>query len=98
MIKKVGTILGVIIALGTILGAGWSFYDCKADKTELVKLQSAFNVYQLEQQRRYLQQRIWELQRQFPQTYMNMVEYHRLVNELKAIDQQINAYYQRKGS
>lgn len=95
--KKVSTILGIIISIGVIAGAGWTFYEKKADRIELSELAGNFQVYKLEQYRRYLNQRIWDLKREFPDRYRDMREYQRLVEELRQIDQKIDAYYRKGG-
>lgn len=69
----------------------------KADRTELEIVASDLYIYKLEQHRRYIQQRIWDIQRQYPNSYQSNSEYRRLVEELRQIDIKISAYYQRKG-
>lgn len=95
--KKISIILGIIIAASTILGAGWKFYDAKADRIQVERLAGSFEAYKLQQYRRYLQERIWSMETRYPKTYTHMPEYKRLIEELKQIDLKINAYYQRNG-
>ena len=108
--KKIHIILGIIIAFGVILGAVYRFDTCKASRdyvTELAKLKADrkevmdlagnFEIYKLEQYRRYLQERIWAMQTMYPTQYSTMPEYLRLVQEMRQIDLKINAYYKRGG-
>lgn len=105
----IGVILGVCALIGTAYG-GFKFYSCKADriyvdqikqlkadKKDLELVKADFYIYKLEQYRKYIQQRIWDIQRQYPTAYQNNSEYRRLNEELKQIDMKINAYYQKGG-
>ena len=95
--KKLHIILSVIIALGIISGAVWRFDVCKASKSEVIELAMDFKVYKLESYRRYLQERIWAIEKQYPNQYKDMTEYRRLVEELRQLDVKISAYYQKRG-
>jgi len=95
--KKLSIILGVIISLGIICGGVYRFDCCKASKKSVIELAGNFQIYKLEQYRRYLQERIWTLQNRFPNSYQTMHEYRRLVEEMRQIDTKINAFYQRRG-
>lgn len=95
--KKIHIILSVVIALGAILGAVYRFDVCKASKESVIELAGNFEIYKLEQYRRYLQERIWALQNRYPNHYQTMPEYLRLVEELRQIDMKIRAFYQRGG-
>lgn len=94
--KRLSIILGIIIGLMTISGAVYRFDVCKASKESVAQLSNNFEIYKLEQYRRYLQERIWALQTRFPQDYADHPEYRRLVEELRTIDQKIRAYYDRR--
>lgn len=93
--KKLSLILGIIISLSIMLGAVYRFDTCKASKEEVAQLAGNFEIYKLEQYRRYLQERIWALQSRFPQTYMSHPEYMRLTEELRQIDKKLEGYYRR---
>lgn len=96
--NKLHLILGILISIGIIYGAVYRFDICKASRSSVVELKADFSIYKLEQYRRYLQERIWQLQRENPQTYTNLGEYKRLVEELRMIDIKIKSYYKfRKG-
>ena len=95
--KKWQTIVALVIGIGIISGAGWEFWTCKADKIEVEQVASSLYIYKLEDHRRYIQQRIWDLQMRYPQTYQNMREYRELIAELQKIDMQIGAYYRQGG-
>jgi len=111
MSDKIKTILAIIIGSLTILGSaygGFKFYSCKADrayveqikelkadKVELELVKADFYIYKLQQRRKYVQERIWDIQRTFPHDYMNRREYRDLVQELKQLDIEINAYYNK---
>jgi len=95
--KKIQIIIAIIVGLLAISGAGWKFYDCKADKESVLMLADDLRVYKLENYRRYLQERIWAIERQYPNSYQNMIEYRRLVEELRQLDIKIQAYYRRHG-
>ena len=95
--KKLQIIVAIIVGMIAIGGTGWKFYECKADKIQVLELAANFDIYKLEQYRRYMNQRIWDIKREYPNRYQNMREYHRLVEELRQIDMKINAFYQRKG-
>jgi len=96
-VKKIATILGIIISLGIIGGAVYSFDQRKVDKEVYVEFVASTHVQFLEQHRRYIQQRIWEMQARYPNTYPDMIEYQRLVEELRQIDMKIRAFYRRRG-
>jgi len=95
--KKIGTILGIIISLGIIAGAVYSFDQRKLNVTVHEEFVAANKTDTLERHRRYVQQRIWDIQRMFPNTYHIKIEYQQLVQELKQIDMKIRAYYQKRG-
>jgi len=95
--KKISTLLAIILSAIALAGAVYRFDHCKASKESVIKLASSFEIYRLEQYRRSLQQRIWDIQKSYPNTYIQMMEYRRLVDELRMIDMKIKAYYQRKG-
>lgn len=107
--KKIQTIIAIVIGIFTIISisyGGFKFYSCKADREELSLkadlkelelVRDDLYIYKLQQRRKYVQERIWDIQRTFPNSYMNNIEYRNLVQELKQIDMQINAYYQKKG-
>ena len=93
--KKLSLILGIIISITVIGGAVYRFDVCKASKEEVAQLAGNFEIYKLEQYRRYLQERIWALQTKFQQTYQSHPEYMRLVEEMKQIDKKLEGYYKR---
>jgi len=95
--KKIHIILSVIIALGIISGAVWRFDTCKASKDSVIELAMDFKVYKLESYRRYLQERIWAIEKQYPNQHRDMTEYRRLVEELRQLDVKISAYYKKRG-
>lgn len=95
--KKIHILLSVIIAIGIVLGAVYRFDCCKADKQEFKQYVAFTDIRFLQEHRKYIQQRIWAIQKQKPTTYQHDMEYLRLVNELMQIDLKINAYYKRKG-
>lgn len=101
MFKKFGlleTLLAVIISLGVIGGAVYRFDFCKVDKQAFAALEAKVNVNDLKTYRRHLQQRIWDIKRQYPNNYQQRREYQELIQELKDVDAQIKAYYmKRKG-
>ena len=69
----------------------------KADQADLELVKADFYIYKLQQRRKYVQERIWDIQRTFPNNYMNRQEYRDLVQELKQLDVEINVYYNKKG-
>jgi len=69
--------------------------QAKADRAELELVRADLYIYKLQQRRKYVQERIWDIQRQFPSNYMNNQEYRDLVQELRRLDIEINAYYQK---
>jgi len=89
--------LAIVLALGAIGGAIYKFDICKVERkayaTFVAGTQNSFLVIH----RREIQQRIWDIQRQYPSTYQNMREYQRLVEELRHIDMKIKAYYHKGG-
>jgi len=89
--------LAIILALGAIFGAVWRFDSCKVAKAEFKAYVADTDVFKLETYRRALQQRIWDIKREFPNTYQNMREYLNLLDELRALDVKISAHYQKKG-
>jgi len=91
------TLLAVIISIGVIGGAVYRFDFCKVDREAFAQLEAGFSVYKLEQYRKSLQQRVWDIQRNYPNTYQNKREYRELVEELRKLDLQIKAYYMKKG-
>jgi len=95
--KKWQTIAALIVAMIVIGTSGWKFFECKASKSSVIELAANFDIYKLEQYRRYMNQRIWDIKREYPNQYQNMREYHRLIEELRQIDMKINAFYQKKG-
>lgn len=95
--KKLQIILAVILGLMAIGGAVYKFDFCKVEKVAYAKFVAKTDNQFLQNHRRYIQSRIWELQRTFPQTYLHMREYKELAQELSNIDMKINAYYQKKG-
>ena len=95
--KKLQIIIAIIVGLMAIGGTGWKFYDCKASKAEFQEYVSMNDTMWLENYRRDLQKRIWDIQREYPHNYQNMTEYKRLVEELGLIEIKIQAYYQGKG-
>jgi len=100
MFKKFGileTILAVILSLGAIGAAVYRFDYCKVDKEAFAALEAKVNVKDLESYRRHLQQRIWDIKREYPNNYEQKREYQELIQELKMIDTQIKAYYNKKG-
>ncbi len=97
MIKKWQTIAGLIVALIVIGTSGYKFWDCKANKVQVREVASSLYIYKLEDYRRYIQTRIYDLMRIYPNNYQNMREYQSLVNELRKVDVKINAYYQKGG-
>jgi len=90
-------ILAIILALIAICGAVWRFDSCKVAKAEFKAYVAGADTFKLEVYRKALQQRIWDIKREFPNTYQNMREYLNLLDELRALDVKINAYYQKKG-
>jgi len=113
MLKKFSAVIGIILGMSaiiTIAYGGFEFYSCKADKSEVAQLSQIkadrielelvandLYIYKLQQRRKYVQERIWDIQRAFPNNYMNNQEYRNLVQELKQIDVQISAYYRKGG-
>lgn len=93
--KTIHIILGIIISLGVISGAVYRFDVCKASKESVIELAGNFELYKLEQYRRYLQERIWQLQKAFPLDFHQHPEYQRLVQELQSIDRKLESYYKR---
>jgi len=85
----------VALCVGLLMlgGSGWKFYECKASKESVLELSANFDIYKLEQYRRYLNQRIWDIKREHPNQYQNKREYLLLVEELRQLDAKINAYY-----
>lgn len=110
---KIKTVLAIIVGVIAIIGSaygGFKFYSCKADikaveeikqlkadRDELELVRADLRIYKLQQRRKYVQERIWDIQRAFPNNYMNNQEYRDLVQELRQLDVEINAYYQNKG-
>jgi len=90
--KNISIILGIIISLSVVGGGIYRFDTCKASRESVEQLAGNFEVYKLEQYRRYLQERIWALQDRGQQ---NTDEYRRLIEELRQIDLKLKAYYQR---
>ena len=100
MFKKFGileTILVVILSLGAIGGAIYRFDYCKVDREAFAALEAKVDVNQLENYRRALQQRIWDIKRQYPKTYQLKREYQELMQDLRNVDTKIKAYYKKKG-
>ena len=91
------TFLAVIISLGIIGGAVYRFDFCKVDREAFAQLEAGFDVYKLEQYRRSLQQRVWDIKKNYPNTYKNKREYQELVESLRQLDLKIKTYYLKKG-
>jgi len=103
-IKKLYTILGCLATITVLIAAWYKFDVCKVNKEAFAQFQNEHEDYVamndtrwLENYRRGLQQKIWDIQREFPTTYLNRVDYKQLVEELRLLEMKINAYYQRKG-
>ncbi len=95
--KKLHLILVVIVAIAAILGGVYRFDHCKVAKAEYENYVAATDNFKFESYRRYLQERIWAMKRNYPNRYSQMPEYSRLVEELRQLDLKINAYYNRRG-
>jgi len=102
--KKWQTIVALIVGLLVIGGTIYRFDVCKVSKDAFAQFQNEHEDYiamndtrWLENYRRGLQQKIWDIQREFPTTYQNRVDYKQLIEELRLLEMKINAYYQRKG-
>jgi len=97
MTKKTQIILAIIGSLILIGGSIYRFDVCKVEKKAYAEHVAYTNVQFLQQHRRYIQSRIWELQKRYPQTYVHMREYKELVQELANVDMKIRAYYNKGG-
>lgn len=100
MFKKFGlleTLLTIIISASVIGTAVYRFDYCKVDKEAFAALEAKVDVNQLEGYRRALQQRIWDIKREYPNTYQQKREYQELIQDLKNTDEKIKAYYKKKG-
>jgi len=101
-------ILGVIISFGVIASAvAGTLYHFEKTKVGIEEYQTFVKNHKqycaytdirfLEQYRRTLQQRIWDLQRRYPSTYNRLPEYLNLIQELRNVDMKIKAFYSRGG-
>jgi len=108
MVKGLAKILGIVVSLGMIgyAIAGTLYHIDKSkvsieqyekDKKEHEEYVAFTDVRFLEQHRRDLQQRIWDIKRSYPTTYHQMSEYLKLVDDLRKLDLKIKVFYQRKG-
>lgn len=95
--KKAIQILTAVTLVFAMLGGLYAYDQRKVDKAIYTEFAASVNVQFLEQHRRYIQARIWELQARHPDTYHQIREYQRLVEELRQIDMKIRAFYQRRG-
>ena len=96
-IKAWQVVLAIFIMLGTIGGTGYKFYECKASKQSVENLAGDYHNYQDVQRKRAVEQRIWDIKREKPNSWQNDLEYQRLQSELDLLIIKINAYYNRKG-
>lgn len=95
--KRLSLMLGIIISLSVILGAVYRFDSCKVSQAAFKEYVALNDTMWLENYRRDLQQRIWAIQKEFPNTYQQRDEYRRLVEELRLLEIKIKAYYESKG-
>lgn len=94
---KVETILAIIVSLIFIGGAIYKFDICKVEKEAFATYQAKTDVQFLEIQRRNLRQRMYDLERLYPNDYNSRREYQELKQKLELLDKKIEALY-RKGS
>ena len=99
--KNWAKILTIVISLGVIGSAiAGTLYHFETTKVSIAKYERyvAFtDVRFLEQYRKEIQQRIWTIQRVYPSNYRSIIEWQRLVEELRQIDMKIRAFYQKRG-
>jgi len=95
MSKRILTIVCIIVGLLTIGGTGWKFYDCKASKAEVAVVKDDFANFKLTDYRKELVVRIWQIEREFPNTYRNRMDWRQLTEELRLLDIKIEAYYKK---
>jgi len=96
-LNKVYTILSIIVAVIIIGTAVYSFEQRKVDKVQYEEYCAFTDVRFLEQYRKELNMRIWAIMHNYPNQYHDMIEYQRLVEELRCIDIKIRAFYQKRG-
>jgi hypothetical protein len=94
---RLQTILAIIISLTVITGSVWRFDVCKASKGEVIELKEDLATFKLSEYRKELVMRIWRIEKEFPKTYQNRIDWLELQEELKLLDLKIKAYYNKKG-
>jgi len=94
---RLQTILAIIVSLTVISGAVWRFDVCKASKIEVAEVKADLATFKLSDYRKELVMRIWRIEREFPITYRNRMDWLELQEELKLLDLKIKAYYNKKG-
>lgn len=95
--NKIYTILSIIIAVIVIGTAVYSFEQRKVDRTQYEEYCAFTDMRFLEQYRKELNVRIWTIMHNYPDRYRDMIEYQRLVEELRCVDMRIRVFYQKKG-
>jgi hypothetical protein len=63
--KKIATIVGVIVGLFSIVGGIWAVDSTYTRDTEFCQLRQQFNYQMMSQRARELQVRMWDLERQY---------------------------------
>ena len=110
--KKFAMIVGVIVSLG-VIGAAivGTLYHIDKMKLDVIQYKEDQQEYKkqhkkdlaftdvrfLENYRRDLEQRIWAMERNYPNSYHRMSEYKKLIADLRQINMKIQAFYNRKG-
>jgi len=62
MIKKISTVVGIIVALFVILGGAWKYDQMKADASELQLVAARLDQKIVNDNIRAVQQRIWDME------------------------------------
>lgn len=95
--KKIYTIIGIILGIFAIMGAIYKFDYCKVNRNAFAMYQVKTDVQFLEIQRRNIRQRLWDIESRYPKTYKQRIDWRDLKLELERLDKQINSLY-KKGS
>ena len=96
MFDKLKTWHIILVMIFMLGGAVYKFDVCKASKESVEELAGDYKNYKLESYSKHLLQRIWDLERRYPNSYAQMPEYRHLKEELRKVDLKIQAYYNRR--
>ena len=88
-----------VTAFLTLFGMVWAGNEYLAKQKDLTNLEESFAAWKLEDRANAIQKRIWFLEDRYgcPSCPYHKDEYRQLIYELKAIQEKLKGYYQKKG-